>query len=128
MILNHLQTRELLDEKNQIKGPAFAEGSTNGFFPLATDSVLENLKTKIKEAGLPTLDGIKTALQAQTDAIRSEVRNAVSNNSTANTTVNQSNTFNISGVSGEDVARQINTTLVNTFSGMSLNAYQRSRA
>ncbi len=128
IVLNHLQSREVLSKKNKI-GPAHAEGTLpTGFFQLTEDSTIEKLKAKIAEVGLPTIDGIKSALQAQTDSIMSEVRNAVSNNSSAETTVNQHNTFNISGVSGEDVARQINTTLVNTFSGMSLNAYQRSMA
>ena len=132
VIFNHLQTKELLDKKNLVlpkKGRSFANGTLpEGFFPWSDSSALNSLKAKIAEVGLPTIDGIKSALQAQTEAIRSEVRNAVSNNSSAETTVNQHNTFNISGVSGEDVARQINTTLVNTFSGMSLNAYQRSMA
>ncbi|MBO6255288.1 MAG: hypothetical protein J6O49_16880 [Bacteroidaceae bacterium] len=132
IVFNHLQTEELLSKKNLVlpkKGRSFANGTLpEGFFPWSDSSALNSLKAKIAEVGLPTIDGIKTALQAQTEAIRSEVRNAVSNNSSAETTVNQHNTFNISGVSGEDVARQINTTLVNTFSGMSLNAYQRSMA
>lgn len=132
IIFNHKQTEELLSKKNLVlpkKGRSFANGTLpEGFFPWSDSSALNSLKAKIAEVGLPTINGIKSALQAQTDAIRSEVRNAVSNNSSAETTVNQHNTFNISGVSGEDVARQINTTLVNTFSGMSLNAYQRSMA
>ena len=132
VVLNHLQAAELLSKKNLVlpkKGPAHVDGTLpSGFFPLNEDSSLEKIRARIKEMGLPTIDGIKAALQAQTDAIRSEVRNVVANTSNTNTTVNQNNTFNISGVSGEDVARQINNTLVNTFSGMSLNAYQRSMA
>lgn len=127
VILNHKQSAQVLSKKNKV-GPSHADGTLpNGFFRFVEDSSITALRTKIKEAGLPTLDGIKSALQAQTEAIKSEVRNIVNSTSSA-TTVNQSNTFNISGVSGEDVARQINTTLVNTFSGMSLNAYQRSMA
>lgn len=124
IVFNAAQTEEILSKKNQIKGPAHAAGTLpNGYSPIADNSAISTLKSRIREMGLPTLDGIKQVLQAQTDAIKTEIHNVAN---TANTTVNQHNTFNISGVSGEDVARQINTTLVETFSGMSLNAYQRS--
>lgn len=127
IVLNHLQSEQVLSKKNQI-GPAHVDGTLpSGFFRLSEDSTFANLKARIQEAGLPTLDGVKAALQSQTEAIKSEIKNIVNSN-TNTSTVNMSNTFNISGVTGEDVARQINTTLVNTFQGMSLNAYQRSMA
>lgn len=84
-----------------------------------------DVHSKLRGIGFPTLDGLKMVLKEQTDAIRTDIKNIMNSNN-LKTTVNQNNTFNISGVSGEDVARQINTTLINTFSGMSLNAYQRS--
>lgn len=127
VVLNHLQSKEVLSKKNKI-GPSHAEGTLpDGFFRLSDDSAFDKLKAVIKDAGMPTLNGIKGIIQAQTNAIKSEIKNIASSNSST-TTVNQHNTFNIQGVSGEDVARQINTTLVNTFSGMSINAYQRSMA
>lgn len=128
VVFNHKQTEQILSKKNQISGNAFAEGTLpDGFFHISESASYAKLQAKIREYGIPTLSGIKTAIQNQTEAIKSEIKNIMSN-SQQNTTVHQNNTFNINGVSGEDVARQINTTLVETFSGMSLNAYQRSKA
>lgn len=128
VVFNHKQTEQILSKKNQISGNAFADGTLpDGFFHISESASYAKLQAKIREYGIPTLSGIKTAIQNQTEAIKSEIKNIMSN-SQQNTTVHQNNTFNINGVSGEDVARQINTTLVETFSGMSLNAYQRSKA
>ena len=127
IVLNHLQTKEVLSKRNKV-GPAHADGTLpDGFFRLNDNGTFNKLKEMIKETALPTIDGIKGIIQAQTNAIKSEIKNIANTNSVA-TNVNQHNTFNISGVSGEDVARQINNTLVNTFSGMSIKAYQRGMA
>lgn len=127
IVFNHLQTKEILDKKNHV-GPAFAAGTIpDGFVPLDDNGRFDKLKEAIKDATLPVIDGIKGIIQEQTSAVQAGIKN-ITNNSSTTTTVNQNNTFNISGVSGEDVARQINTTLVNTFSGMSIKAYQRSMA
>lgn len=128
IVLNNAQTEDILKKKKKLSGKSFAEGNLpDGFFRLDNDMPYADINSKLRGIGFPTLDGIKMVLKDQTDAIKADIKNVINSNN-LNTTVNQSNTFNITGVSGEDVARQINTTLVNTFSGMSLNAYQRSKA
>ena len=82
------------------------------------------LLDKVKTMDLPTMREIKTSIDNLTRTVQTEIQNV----STTKTKVTQNNTFNISGVTGEEVAEKINNTLVKTFTGMSLNAYQRSMA
>ncbi len=121
IVLNSKDTKELFDKKN-LHGKAFAEGSKFTSFDLS-DSY-KGLLDKVKAMDFPTMREIKSSIDNLTRTVQSEIQNVT----TTKTKVTQNNTFNISGVTGEEVAEKINNTLVKTFSGMSLNAYQRSMA
>lgn len=131
IVFNHLQTRELLSKGNLVvpkKGKAFAQGTIpEGFMPFDFSESYASLMGKIKEIDMPTMSGIKTVIGEMTRNIRMELQ-GIPKSDNFTTNVNQNNTFNVSGVTGEEVAQKINSTLMQTFSGMSLNAYQRSMA
>ena len=94
----------------------------SGYTSIELGDSFDNLLASVKVTDVPTMKGIKSAVAELTKAVTSEVKNIT----TTNTDVVQNNTFNITGVTGEEVTQKINTTLMQTFSGMSLNAYQRS--
>ena len=121
IVLNSKDTKDLFDKKN-LHGKAFAEGTRFTSFDLSES--YKGLLDKVKTMDLPTMREIKTSIDNLTRTVQTEIQNV----STTKTKVTQNNTFNISGVTGEEVAEKINNTLVKTFSGMSLNAYQRSMA
>ena len=121
IVLNSKDTKELFDKKN-LHGKAFAEGSK--FAPFDLSDSYKGLLDKVKTMDFPTMREIKSSIDNLTRTVQSEIQNVT----TTRTKVTQNNTFNISGVTGEEVAEKINNTLVKTFSGMSLNAYQRSMA
>ena len=131
IVFNHKQTEELLSKKNLVipkRGPAHAAGTLPfGFSPFNFGESYASLMGKIKEIDMPTMSGIKSVISDLSNGLKMDLQ-TMAKNSTTSTTVHQSNTFNISGVTGEEVAQKINSTLVQTFSGMSLNAYQRSMA
>jgi len=122
IVLNSKQTKELFEKKKDGHGKAFAEGS--GFTSFNFTDSYNALLNKVKAMDIPTMSEIKTSIDTLTRTVQSEIKNIT----TTKTNVTQNNTFNISGVTGEEVAEKINNTLVTTFSGMSLNAYQRSMA
>ena len=119
IVLNSKDTKELFDKKN-LHGKAFAEGTR--FTPFDLSESYKGLLDKVKTMDLPTMREIKTSIDNLTRTVQTEIQNV------STTKVTQNNTFNISGVTGEEVAEKINNTLVKTFTGMSLNAYQRSMA
>lgn len=121
IVLNSKDTEELFDKKN-LHGKAFAEGSK--FTPFNLSDSYKGLLDKVNTMDFPTMREIKSSIDNLTRTVQSEIQNVT----TTRTKVTQNNTFNISGVTGEEVAEKINNTLVKTFSGMSLNAYQRSMA
>lgn len=121
IVLNSKDTEELFDKKD-LHGKAFAEGSK--FTPFDLSDSYKGLLDKVKTMDFPTMREIKSSIDNLTRTVQSEIQNVT----TTRTKVTQNNTFNISGVTGEEVAEKINNTLVKTFSGMSLNAYQRSMA
>ena len=130
LVYNHKQTQAILSKRNQVKkkkGPAHMDGTLpTGFFKLTESVSYSKIQGKIRDYGVPTLEGIRNAFESQTAAIRNEIQQIAGSSANRITNVTQHNTFNVNGVSGEDVARQINNTLVNTFTGMSVNAYQRA--
>lgn len=77
----------------------------------------------IKRTDLPTMQGIVAAFDSQTKDIGSMVQN-ITKSATAATNVSMNNNFNISGVTGEDVARQISSHLQTTFLGLANNTMQ----
>lgn len=131
IVFNHKQTEELLSKKNLVipkRGPAHANGTLPfGFSPFNFNESYASLMGKIREIDMPTMSGIKTVVDGLASGLKTDLQN-IAKSTASYTTVNQSNTFNVSGVTGEEVAQKINSTLVQTFSGMSLNAYQRSMA
>ena len=127
IVFNHKQTAEILSKRNKIKsGPAFASGTLpNGFKPLGDDYAV--LAAAIKRSDLPTMSGIVGALDSQTKDMGAIVQNIVRSASSA-TNVSMNNNFNISGVTGEDVARQISSHLQTTFLGLANNTMQYAKS
>lgn len=115
VVLNHLQTREILNKRNVIV-PKNSLG-------LASGSVLSPITSSALSLGsTPTMSGIRDVIADQTSAIQQTLGKLVPNVSTKpNVTINNPS-FVVSGITGEQVMRQIE----GSFEGLMLNAYQKA--
>lgn len=115
VVLNHLQTREILNKRNVIV-PKNSLG-------LASGSVLSPITSFALSLGsTPTMSGIRDVIADQTSAIQQTLGKLVPNGSTKpNVTINYPS-FVVSGITGEQVMRQIE----GSFEGLMLNAYQKA--
>ncbi len=135
VIFNHLQSQEILDTKNQIS--ARGKAHLNGTLPAGA-----NLLSSADPQTFASFMELGQMLLANTDATRNIVSNVDKTTQDINRSIqtvvnNNDNGVNISfgdlnftctGVTSDQVLREVNTKLESTFSGLALNAYQRSMA
>ena len=130
VVMNHLQTKQLLSKKNLVmpgsmKGMAFASGSAYSEIPKSgsfkqIQGKLQGLIGKV----VPQFDGFAHVMEQQTVAIKQsldKISNRFSKDSKPNITVNNP-PFTVSGVTGEQVMRQIES----QFEGLMIDAYQNA--
>ena len=137
VIFNHLQTRQLLSKKNLVmprgmNGKAFASGSASSAMPAlsqvpktsATRRLQEKLQGLLSQA-VPAITNLSNVIEKQTNFLKRNpdrfMQKSVSTDEKPNVTINNPQ-FNVSGVTGEQVTRQIES----EFEGLMLSAYQKS--
>lgn len=116
LIFNAEQTKAIIKHGKRDHGHSYAGGNSE-FMPL-TSAEIEMFK-KMGSA----VEGIKADVDQMLEPVKSLTRGATYNTTNNNPVINISDThFDIQGVTGEQVARQIS----DTFEGMISHAYQRA--
>lgn len=116
LVFNAEQTKAIIKHGKRDHGHSYAGGNSE-FMPL-TSAEIEMFK-KMGSA----VEGIKADVDQMLEPVKSLTRGATYNTTNNNPVINISDThFDIQGVTGEQVARQIS----DTFEGMISHAYQRA--
>lgn len=116
LIFNAEQTKAIIKHGKRDHGHSYAGGNSE-FMPL-TSAEIEMFK-KMGSA----VEGIKADVDQMLEPVKSLTRGATYNTTNNNPVINISDThFDVQGVTGEQVARQIS----DTFEGLISHAYQRA--
>lgn len=116
LIFNAKQTEAIIKNGKRDHGRSYADGNA-GFMPLTDEEM--SLFTKIGSA----VADMQMDIRQMLDPVRSMAQNVTRNTTNIAPVININDTkFEVSGVTGEEVTRQIS----DTFSGIISNAYQRA--
>jgi hypothetical protein len=116
LIFNAKQTEAIIKNGKRDHGHSYADGNA-GFMPLTDEEM--SLFTKIGSA----VADMQMDIRQMLDPVRSMAQNVTRNTTNIAPVININDTkFEVSGVTGEEVTRQIS----DTFSGIISNAYQRA--
>ena len=118
IVLNHLQTQEVLAKKNQVR--ALADGSVLTPISNAMQDTYAKLKG-ITSGTLPSVGNLRDIIDNQTKEIQSSLTNVSKVTQVPNITISHPS-FTVTGVTGEEVMRKIE----GSFEGLMLNAYQKA--
>lgn len=118
IVLNHLQTQEVLAKKNQVR--ALADGSVLTPISNAMQDTYAKLKG-ITSGTLPSVGNLRDIIDNQTKEIQSSITNVSKVTQVPNITISHPS-FTVTGVTGEEVMRKIE----GSFEGLMLNAYQKA--
>ncbi len=134
VVMNHLQTRQLLSKKNLVlpknmAGKAFASGSAtpalSAIPPTSASRRIQEKLSGILTQVVPAITNLSSAIEKQTNLFKKNkdifVQKKVTTDEKPNVTINNPS-FNVSGVTGEEVTRKIER----EFEGLMLSAYQKS--
>lgn len=136
VIFNHLQTAEILDDKNQIRsiaGKSNLNGTVNGLTPLSLADpeqyaqfmqLADALKSNTEDMRVDLSD-----LSTMARDIERSITNTTYDNSNRNANITFGDlNFTCTGITSADVLSEVGDALQREFSGIALNAYQRAMA